>query len=221
MVAEFDYGWLRSPDGTELTRVLSKAGRNRDGYFGNEEILSHATTAIDILPRHYPDEHHVLVFDNAPTHTKRSDDALSALRMSSKPTDPSTPLFGVDTYVIGANGKPVYGPDSQPLKQRVPKVDTTFKGAPQAPHLDFRDGTGRTTVFKGMWRILAERGNSTAGLKAQCKEFNCVDTTASCCTRRISLFNIRSCLEEHCEARSSLIWLMRAASAYVRAYALL
>jgi hypothetical protein len=34
--------------------------------------------AMDILEEHYPDEDHVLVFDNATTHLKRADDALSA-----------------------------------------------------------------------------------------------------------------------------------------------
>jgi hypothetical protein len=209
MVADFvsaDYGWLRSPDGTASARVLFKAGRNRDGYFSNEEILSHATTAMDILTRYYPDDDHVLVFDNAPTHTKRPDDALSALKMSAKPTDPSHPMFGVDTNVIGANGKPVYGPDGKLLKRRMPMADTTFSGAPQALYFTPEDGTGRKMVFKGMKRILAERGISTAGLKAQCKEFKCIDSTASCCTRRIlwnqpDFVNIKSCLEEHCEAR--------------------
>ncbi|OBZ70739.1 hypothetical protein A0H81_09520 [Grifola frondosa] len=48
-----DYGWLRSPDGKELVRVLFKAGKNREGYFTNEDILEHATKAMDILQRHY------------------------------------------------------------------------------------------------------------------------------------------------------------------------
>jgi hypothetical protein len=36
------------------------ADRNRGSYFSNEEILGHATTAIDILTRHDPDDDHVL-----------------------------------------------------------------------------------------------------------------------------------------------------------------
>jgi hypothetical protein len=38
--------------------------------------------AINILEEHYSDKNHVLVFDNATTHLKRVDDALSAQKMS-------------------------------------------------------------------------------------------------------------------------------------------
>jgi hypothetical protein len=81
MVADFvsaDYGWLRSPDGKESARVLFRAGKSRDGYFANNEILQHIKTAKVILQKHYPNEDHVFVFDNATTHLKRADDALSA-----------------------------------------------------------------------------------------------------------------------------------------------
>jgi hypothetical protein len=57
MVANFisaDYGWLRSPDGKEEARVLFKAGKNREGYFTNEDILDQANKAMDILDKHYP-----------------------------------------------------------------------------------------------------------------------------------------------------------------------
>jgi hypothetical protein len=43
MVADFvsaDYGWLRSPDGTEDAWVLFKAGKAREGYFTNKDILN-------------------------------------------------------------------------------------------------------------------------------------------------------------------------------------
>ena len=79
MIADFvsaDYGWLRF-DG-EAARVLFKAGKNRDGYFTNSEILDHVTTAMNILDKHAPLEKHVFMFDNATTHLKRADDALSA-----------------------------------------------------------------------------------------------------------------------------------------------
>jgi hypothetical protein len=35
------------------------------GYFTNDDILDHASTAMDILETHYPGEDHVLIFDNA------------------------------------------------------------------------------------------------------------------------------------------------------------
>ena len=73
MVADFvsaDYGWLRSPDGKDAARVLFKAGTNRDGYFTNEEILEQATHAMKILQKHFPNDQHVFIYDNARTHLK-------------------------------------------------------------------------------------------------------------------------------------------------------
>ncbi|TBU64635.1 hypothetical protein BD310DRAFT_963773 [Dichomitus squalens] len=110
MVADFvsaEYGWLRSPDGKESAQVLFCPGKNRDGYFTHEEILTHATTAMDILSRHYPNEQHVFIFDNAPTHLKRAPDALSARKMSLYPTKPGGPFFGVEQTTTDAGGKEV------------------------------------------------------------------------------------------------------------------
>ncbi|TBU51333.1 hypothetical protein BD310DRAFT_971300 [Dichomitus squalens] len=121
MVADFvsaEHGWLRSPDGKESARVLFRPGKNRDGYFTHEEILAHATTAIDILSQHYPDEQHVFIFDNAPTHLKRAADALSARKMSLHPTKPGKPVFGVDQMSNDANGNK--------HKRRVPMADGWF-----------------------------------------------------------------------------------------------
>lgn len=73
MVADFisaDYGFLRSPDGTEEARVLFPARAHREGYFTNEEILKQAAKAMDILKKYYPDKDHVFIFDNATTHLK-------------------------------------------------------------------------------------------------------------------------------------------------------
>ncbi len=84
MVADFvspDYGWLRSPDGTLEARVLFKAGKTRQGYFTNDNILKQTGIVMDILEKHFPKEDHVLVFDNATTHLKRADDTLSAQKM--------------------------------------------------------------------------------------------------------------------------------------------
>ena len=81
MVADMvsaDYGWLRSPDGSEEARVLFKAGKNRKGYFTSEDILKQTEKAINILEKYYPDDDHVLVYDNAMTHLKQPDGALSA-----------------------------------------------------------------------------------------------------------------------------------------------
>ncbi|KAL6306661.1 hypothetical protein BKA93DRAFT_748077 [Sparassis latifolia] len=96
MAADFvsaDYGWGRSKDGTRSTRILFKPGKNREGYFTNERILEHCTMLMDIASRDYPDDDHGIILDNAPTHLKRADDALSARKMPKFPPKPGAPNF--------------------------------------------------------------------------------------------------------------------------------
>ncbi|KZT66821.1 hypothetical protein DAEQUDRAFT_674282 [Daedalea quercina L-15889] len=208
MVADFvsaEYSFFRSPDGTESAWVLFRAGKNQDGYFTNQEIVDHATLAMDILERHYPNERHILIFDNATTHLKRRDDALSAHRMSANPTAPGKPMFGVDIDDLGPDGRPIYRPDGKKRKKRVRMGDAKFAdGRPQS--LYFEEGTERPGVFKGMRQILAERDIDTAGKLAQCPDFKCKAPALTCCVRRI-LYNkpdfrdTESILESHCNQR--------------------
>jgi len=63
MVADFvsaDYGYLRSRDGKCSARRLFKAGKNRDGYFMNTEILEQVKEAMEIVKESYPDNNHFL-----------------------------------------------------------------------------------------------------------------------------------------------------------------
>ncbi|KAI0672728.1 hypothetical protein C8Q78DRAFT_1077067 [Trametes maxima] len=209
MVADFvsaEYGWLRSPDGKESARKLFRAGKNRDGYFTYEEILEHATAAMDILEKHYPEDEHVLIFDNAPTHLKRAPDALSARKMSMGPTREGKPVFGVERSVVDINGRPVYAPDGAIRKEKVPMADARFKdGTPQS--LYFPQGHPRAGAFKGMAILLQERGYDTTGLRAQCnKDFKCRPPALNCCCRRL-LYNepdfqdVESLLEIQCRRR--------------------
>ena len=47
---------------------MFKAGKNRDGYFTNDEILAQANRAMDILDNNYLDDTHVFFYDNTKTH---------------------------------------------------------------------------------------------------------------------------------------------------------
>ncbi|KAF5369637.1 hypothetical protein D9615_010264 [Tricholomella constricta] len=142
MVADFvsaDYGWLASPDKTERARILFKAGKNREGYFTNDDTLKHATTAMDILTKYYPNEEHILVFDNATTtHTKRSDSSLSARHMP-KGTKAVGEFWGATVPVLDSDGKQVYLRDEtgkltrKPATQKIRMDDATFPdGTPQS-----------------------------------------------------------------------------------------
>ena len=84
MVADFisaDYGWLSSADGSKSAHVEIKPGKNRDGYFSNNDLLMQVQHAIDLVHKLYPNDDHVFVFDNARSHSKRAEDALSACHM--------------------------------------------------------------------------------------------------------------------------------------------
>lgn len=134
MVADFvsaDYGWLHSPDRQEDARVLLKVGKSREGYFTNKDVLKQTQTAMDILQAHYPNKDHILIFDNAATHLKRPDKALSAWNMP-KFIPKEGANWGPETTKISENGKPVYGPDGKVLKVKIHMADAKFaNGTPQ------------------------------------------------------------------------------------------
>ena len=210
MVADLvsaDYGWLRSPDGVEEARVLFKAGKNREGYFTSEDILKQTAKAIDILEKHYPNEDHVLVYDNATTHLKRADGALSARKMPKFTSKPESNWL-IEVNAVDANGKPIYTPDGKLLKTKIQMQDATFAdGTKQS--LYFPPGHKKEGLFKGMEVILKERGLiSESRLKAQCNsKFDCPDKgQTNCCCRRV-LYNqpdfveVESLLETYCKSR--------------------
>ena len=78
---------------------------------------------MDILKEYFPDEDHVFVYDNARTHLKRPETAISAIKM---PKNPS-PTFGIDIVDIDANGKLKYGTDGKVVKKRIKMADGLFE----------------------------------------------------------------------------------------------
>jgi hypothetical protein len=63
-------------------RVIFKPGKNRDGWFTADHLLAQGNRAIDIfdgLTGGYAQG--LFLFDNAPSHQKWADDALSARLM--------------------------------------------------------------------------------------------------------------------------------------------
>ena len=180
MVSHFvsaDYGWLQSPDGKETARVLFKAGKNREGYFTNENILEQMQTAMDLAKKLYPQDKHVFIFDNATTHMKRPASAISARNMTKNPSQ----TFGVKVTVF-ENGKIRYTPDGKPEKRKVPMASGRY--ADGTPHEFYEDG-----IFIGMTKILQQRGlTEAAKLNASCKSFKCAEGVTACCQRRV-LYN--------------------------------
>jgi hypothetical protein len=186
---------------------LFKAGKNREGYFTSEDILKQTEKAIDILEKYYPNEDHVLVYDNATTHLKRPDGALSARKMPKFTSKPESNWL-VEVNAIDANGKAIYTPDGKILKTKIQMQDATFAdGTKQS--LYFPAGHEKEGLFKGMAVILQERGLiEESQLKAQCNaKFDCPDKGQTNCCCRCVLYNqpdfvqVESLLETYCKSR--------------------
>jgi hypothetical protein len=160
---------------------------------------------MDILDKGYPDEDHVLVFDNATTHLKREEDALSATKMPKFTLKLGT-NWGVTVSEFDEDRNLVHGTDGKVLKTQIRMVNAKFAdGTIQS--LYWPDGHERAGAFKGMAAILQERGFANMHkLKAQCKDFKCERDATHCCCRHI-LYNqpdfvdVPSKLKTFCKCR--------------------
>jgi hypothetical protein len=206
MVAHFvsaDYRWLQSKDGTETAQILFKAGKGRDGYFTTNNIIAHAKLVIDILEKHFPDDDHIIIFDNASTHRKHTDDTPAACNMPKNPSQ----TWGTIVTIKDTHGNVMRSPDGKTLKKKVPMADTKFAdGSPQSFY--FPEGHNKAGWFKGMAQVLREHGFAEeAGWRAECPGFKCpVDKVPQCCCCRFlynqpDFFNVKSKLEMVCEER--------------------
>jgi hypothetical protein len=112
--------------------VLFKAGKNPEGYFTSEDILNQAEKTIDILQKYYLDDNHILVYDNATTHLKPADGALSACKIPKSTSKPETNWM-VEVNVLDAYEKPIYTPDRKVLKTKIQMHGAKFAdGTPQS-----------------------------------------------------------------------------------------
>lgn len=161
MIADFvsaDFGWLTSPDGKQSAHQLFKPGKNRDGYFSNEDIIEQADEAINILREYYPEFDHVLIYDNATTHLKCPEDALSARKMPKVMPKPGK-NWGIKVSKRDPiTGKFKYRTDGSIEKTKILMQDGHFEnGEPQPLYflMDYPD-KNLHGVFKGMAVILEE-----------------------------------------------------------------
>jgi hypothetical protein len=129
MVMDFvsaDYGFLCSCNGKESAHMIFKPGKNCNGYFTKEEIIEQAEKAMEILARDYPVEDHIFIYDNAMTHLKCADDALSAWKMPKNIPKEGT-HWGIEVNTKGPDGKNIYGPDGKLLKMKIRLGHGTLK----------------------------------------------------------------------------------------------
>ncbi|KIN96865.1 hypothetical protein M404DRAFT_32819 [Pisolithus tinctorius Marx 270] len=150
MVSDFvsaDYGWLHSPDGKESSHVLFKAGKAHDGYSKNEDVLAQTEKAMDILQKTYPDDDHVFIFDNATTHLKRADNALSARKM---PKNPSK-TWGIWVNSKDHDSQAVHGVGGKSVREKIHMTDGQLPNGDTQP-LYFLMGMRRLGGLRGWHR---------------------------------------------------------------------
>lgn len=163
-------------------------------------IIAHANLAMDILEKHFPNDDHILVFNNATTHIKRPDNAPAAHDMTKNPSK----TWGAVVTVKDTRGSVMRDTEGKPLKTKARLADTHLAdGSPQSFY--FPEGHDKAGWFKGMAQILQERGfHKEANLRSECPGFKCPPGTISCCCRRVlynqpDFVNVKSRLEMVCE----------------------
>lgn len=188
MVSDFltrEWGHLEF-DGEEA-RSTFKAGKNREGYFTNDNLVEQVDKAIDIFEaRTHGFTRALFTFDNATTHRKRPPDGLSALKMRKSPS------AGWAHVKDGPRMRDGTKSNGEKQSFYFPDDHTTMPG-----------------WFKGMEEILKERDLWRDGLLSECKNFKCPEGSTDCCCRRIlfcqpDFANQRSHLEELIESRGHL-----------------
>jgi hypothetical protein len=147
-------------------------------------MLDHTDHAIDIFEsKAAKSATGLFIFDNAPTHLKRAEDALSARKM---PKGPSS------TWGQSPRMRPGTLPNGSPQELYWPANHPTMPG-----------------WFKGMEQILRERDLFRHGLLAQCPGFKCEKGATNCCCRRTpfcqpDFANQKSVLQELIERRGHI-----------------
>jgi hypothetical protein len=152
-------------------RLYFEAGKNRDGYFSSTEFLAQVDQAIDIFDlKTSRFATGLFLFDNAPSHQKRADDALSARKMPKRPTEDWTHRKD------GSRMRSGWWIDPHGTKHEQPLYFS-------------EDHPTHPGWFKGMETIIRERRKwPSSGLNAMCTGFKCNDNDTACCCRRL-LFN--------------------------------
>ena len=142
-------------------RLFFRAGKTRDGYFDNDNLILEVDKAIDIFEGKMNGfATGLFLFNKAPSYQKCAQDTLSAQKML-KSTH--------TTWRHHKNG---------------PRMRTTTYSSNNTPQ-DFYHADNHPKMpgwFKGMEEIIKERGLWPAtGLNAQCEGFKCEPGKKDCC----------------------------------------
>jgi len=182
-----------SPDGKGRDSCFcSNVERARDGYFTNDDIITHTTSTMDILDKHYPNEEHVLVFDNATTPSQNARKTLSLCSQNAENSrqKPRSQLGSGSQWGRWRWKNLFTTPMGRFSKVRVNMGDTKAKGRNGTVFILGLRVMSELGCSKAWAAILEERGfTDTMKLKAQCKDFKLQEgRKLHACCRRI-LYN--------------------------------
>ena len=190
----FEGGTDEYSTGIREARELFKFGKNRDGAFTNDHLYNQTDKALDIFEaKMHGFAQALVIFDNAPTHRKRPDDGLSAMRMPKGPRESWTRVKG-----------------GQKMRDGFFRLADGTKAAQSFYYP--ADHSTMPGWFKGMEQILRERNLWRDGLLADCGSngFGCKNSPISdCCCRKImycqeDFQTQKSRLEELVESRGHI-----------------
>jgi hypothetical protein len=132
---------------------------------------------MGIVNKHYPNDEHIFVFDNATTHSKQLATASSAFKMTKNPLI----KFGVEVSVV-VDGKVQYATNEKSQKCTVQIGPGHLPNS--KPHYFYKG-----KVFKGTTKLLLKWGlTKKAKLKESCKNFKCKKDATKCCQKCV-LYN--------------------------------
>ncbi|KXN91985.1 hypothetical protein AN958_11045 [Leucoagaricus sp. SymC.cos] len=168
MISEFlTVEWGHLVHENEEAHILFKAEKNCDSYFTADDLIQQVDQAINIFKAKTNGFATALfLFNNAPSHQKRADNALSAWKMPKRPTQ---------GWMHCKDG---------------PQIWSTVLPNGEVQHLYFEDDHPMMPGwFKGMEQIICECGLCPeGGLHAQCEGFKCQPGVPNCCCHQL-LFN--------------------------------
>jgi hypothetical protein len=96
-----------------ILTVMTLFSKQRQPWISFEDTFLIRT--MDILRRHFPNKDHVFIFNNATTHTKCAEDALSARKMP-KYCPSLGKNWGISIIECDASEKVTYEPNGKPKK---------------------------------------------------------------------------------------------------------
>jgi hypothetical protein len=187
-----------------MARILFKAGKGRDGYFTTDNIIAHAKQAMDILEKHFPDDDHILIFDNTSTHLKRADDAPAARDMPKNPSQ----TWGTIVTIKDACGNIMRGPDGKTLKRRSLWLTRNSQMVLLShfifPRVTARQGGSRVWQKSSESVVSQMRQDLERSVQASNAPLTRFHKVPRCCCRRFlynqpDFFNVKSHLETVCE----------------------